>query len=198
MHEKREKILEEALKLVPFDGWNNATLRAATKNAGLPPAYEQVAFHGGVIDVIALFLNKIDTDIFNHIDADALKGMKIRERIFTILNTRLTIMTKYKSIVQKTLQFLAMPQNIVAGTKLLWAMADKAWYMAGDTAVDFNYYTKRTTLMALYSATLLYWLNDKSKKHHDTEIFLKERIDNVMQFEKFKGKVKEMMGKVVG
>lgn len=196
MQEKQDKILTEMLKLVPFDGWSAATLRAATQNSGLPEHYEQVAFKNGHLDAIELFHTKIDTQTYAALDKNALTGMKIRDRIYHILDIRFKIMQEYKPVIRKTLQFLSQPQNISTGTKMLWNMADSAWYAAGDTATDFNHYTKRTTLMAVYSSTLLFWLEDNSKQHQDTSFFLKRRINNVMQFEKFKGKVKEFLTKL--
>jgi ubiquinone biosynthesis protein COQ9 len=60
------------------------------------------------------------------------------------------------------------------------------WRLAGDTATDFNHYTKRMTLGAVYVSTLLAWLDDQSEGFADTAAFLDRRIDNVMRFEKWK------------
>ena len=37
------------------------------------------------------------------------------------------------------------------------------WRIAGDTSTDFNHYTKRMTLGAVYGSTLLVWLDDQSE-----------------------------------
>ena len=60
------------------------------------------------------------------------------------------------------------------------------WRIAGDTSTDFNHYTKRMTLGAVYGSTLLAWLDDQSEGWTDTAAFLDRRIDDVMRFEKFK------------
>lgn len=192
MQEKQYKILNQLIKLVPFDGWSENTLRHATKNSGFEENYASIAFKGGVIDAVTLFINRIDAETYAHIHDDRLAEMKVRERINHILETRFKVMEQYKPTVRKTVQYLSMPQNICAGTKLLWEVADKAWQKAGDSAADFNYYTKRTTLMAVYSSTLLFWLSDESEGHEETLKFLKHRIENVMQFNKLKGKVMGM------
>lgn len=189
MKEKQIQILNEALKLIPFDGWSEVVLRQAAINSGLDGNYAQIAFKNGVVDAIGLFHQKIDEATFAKIDNINLKEMKIRERIYTILNTRFQIMDEYKSTVRKTMQFMAMPQNICNGTKYLWEMADKAWYAAGDNSADFNYYTKRATLIAVYTSTLLFWLEDESASQSESSEFLKRRIENIMQFEKLKKKV---------
>jgi ubiquinone biosynthesis protein COQ9 len=60
------------------------------------------------------------------------------------------------------------------------------WRIAGDTSTDFNHYTKRMTLGAVYGSTLLVWLDDQSEGWSETAAFLDRRIDQVMRFEKFK------------
>lgn len=63
------------------------------------------------------------------------------------------------------------------------------WRLAGDTATDYNHYTKRMTLGTIYAATLAYFAQDTSDGHEDTRAFLDRRIENVMQFEKAKAKL---------
>ena len=57
--------------------------------------------------------------------------------------------------------------------------------------LDFNFYTKRALLSGVYSATVLYWLNDNSEDFEKTWQFLDRRIDDVMQIEKFKAQMRE-------
>ena len=44
------------------------------------------------------------------------------------------------------------------GMKLLYSTVDAMWRAAGDTSTDFNFYTKRAILSAVYSSTLMRWL----------------------------------------
>ena len=64
---------------------------------------------------------------------------------------------------------------------LLWRTVDAIWYAAGDTATDFNYYSKRGLLAGVYSATVLYWLEDRSEGFANTWSFLDRRIAEVMR-----------------
>jgi ubiquinone biosynthesis protein COQ9 len=84
------------------------------------------------------------------------------------------------------LSILAMPQNAVKGLSIGWRSADLMWRIAGDDSTDFNHYTKRLTLSALYAATLLAWLDDQSEGRTETSAFLDRRIADVMRFEKWK------------
>ena len=57
------------------------------------------------------------------------------------------------------------------------------WRIAGDTSTDFNHYTKRVTLGAVYGSTLLVWLDDQSEGWSETAAFLDRRIDDVMKID---------------
>ena len=113
--------------------------------------------------------------------------MKIRERIRALVWQRLQIMEPAREAVRTALATLAMPQNLPLGVRLSWRSADRMWRLAGDTSTDFNHYTKRITLGAVYGSTLLAWLDDRSEGQAETAAFLDRRIDNVMQFEKGQG-----------
>ena len=55
--------------------------------------------------------------------------------------------------------------------------------------MDFNHYTKRATLAALYAATLSVFAGDTSEGKAETMAFLDRRIDGVMRFEKAKARL---------
>jgi ubiquinone biosynthesis protein COQ9 len=69
-----------------------------------------------------------------------------------------------------------MPQNAASGARLGWRTVDAIWAQAGDTATDYNHYTKRATLFAVYGSTIAVFLNDDSEDHADTRAFLARRI----------------------
>jgi ubiquinone biosynthesis protein COQ9 len=68
---------------------------------------------------------------------------------------------------------------------------DLIWYAAGDTATDFNYYTKRGLLASVYGLTILYWLSDTSKGVSQTEAFLAQRLNDVMQIPKLRNRIEK-------
>ena len=63
------------------------------------------------------------------------------------------------------------------------------WRLAGDTATDYNHYTKRLLLAGIYSATLMAFIDDDSDGKAETRAFLDRRIDDVMKFEKAKAQL---------
>ena len=60
------------------------------------------------------------------------------------------------------------------------------WRLAGDTATDYNHYTKRAILGSIYAATLAVLADDKSEDRAETRAFLARRIEGIMRFEKAK------------
>jgi ubiquinone biosynthesis protein COQ9 len=72
---------------------------------------------------------------------------------------------------------MAMPQMSHAAARM--AGAAPTGY-GGYTATDFNHYTKRMTLSAVYASTLAVFVNDESDDFADTRAFLDRRIENVM------------------
>jgi ubiquinone biosynthesis protein COQ9 len=113
-------------------------------------------------------------------------AMKIRARIREMVWTRIRIMEPARESVRRALAVLAMPQNLGAATRLGWRSADRRWRLAGDTATDYNHYTKRLILSGVYASTLLTWMGDDSEGSSATAAFLDRRIDEVMRFEKWK------------
>jgi ubiquinone biosynthesis protein COQ9 len=95
-------------------------------------------------------------------------------------------MAPAREAIRRALAILAMPQNVPLGVRIGWRSADVMWRIAGDTSTDFNHYTKRATLSAVYGSTLLAWLDDDSEGRQQTAAFLDRRIDDIMKFEKLK------------
>ncbi|MBC7770526.1 MAG: COQ9 family protein, partial [Phycisphaerales bacterium] len=74
--------------------------------------------------------------------------------------------------------------------------ADRIWRALGDTSTDENFYTKRTILSGVLASTYARWFSDDSPDHEATWAFLDARIENVMQFEKFKARLKPLSERV--
>ena len=92
--------------------------------------------------------------------------------------------------MRRLVQTFALPHHFADGLEALYQTVDAMWQAAGDSATDFNFYTKRMTLAAVHSATVLYWLNDSSDAFENTWTFLDRRIEDVMRIEKAKAKLR--------
>lgn len=194
MDDLQTKILDAALPAVAFDGWTMGTLETAAKSVGLTAFDVKRAFPGGVVDAVNGFAERATEQMLAALPAN-FTSLKIRERIAVAIMTRLRQQLPHREAVRRALAVYAMPWHALEGMKQNYALVDAIWRAAGDTSTDYNFYTKRMILSKVYASTLVIWLDDASPDLADTEAFLRRRIENVMQFEKFKAKAKEGLGK---
>jgi ubiquinone biosynthesis protein COQ9 len=172
-----------------WDGWSEAAVRSAAAAQGIDPDAAAFAFQGDAMAMIAAWIGAIDAAMITALSPERLAALKIRERIRTLVQFRLDAVAPHKEALRRALAIMAMPPNVPRALRLGWASADAMWRLAGDTATDYNHYTKRMTLGSIYAATLAVFANDESEDHAETRAFLDRRIEDVMQFEKAKGRL---------
>lgn len=169
-----------------FDGWTRQAVDSAARQLGIDPGQARLAMPKSQAALIDLYIQEVDRGVEAYFTPQRLSKLKVREKIRALIWKRLEIMAPAREAVRRALAILALPQNIPLALRISWRTADLLWRIAGDTSTDFNHYTKRMTLGAVYGSTLLIWLDDKSEGRTDTAGFLDRRIEDVMRFEKTK------------
>jgi len=192
----RRQLLDAALPHIPFDGWSQISLSKAAQDCGIDEGTAQLAFPKGAYDLLDSFARRADSAMRSTLAAMDLPDMRVRDRIKAAVTARIDAITEHKEAERRALSFLALPQNLALGPELVARTVDAIWRTAGDTSTDFNFYTKRLLLAGVYSATLMYWLNDSSEGHAGTWAFLDRRIDDVMQIEKAKARLRQAAEKL--
>jgi ubiquinone biosynthesis protein COQ9 len=172
-----------------FDGWSNDAVRFAAREAGIDEDVALYAFRGGQMDMIDAWIAAVDEAMIAGLPAGHLAAMKVRERIAALVRFRLDAVAGREEALRAALAIMALPHNAARSLRLGWRSADLMWRLAGDTATDWNHYSKRTILAGIYSATLAVFIDDASDGKADTLAFLDRRIDGVMRFEKAKAKL---------
>jgi ubiquinone biosynthesis protein COQ9 len=171
-----------------FDGWSETALAAAAADLGIPAERARLAFSAGPAAMIDAWFDSVDVAMLEAFPAERIAGMKIRERIRALVLFRLEAIHPHREALRRALAILAMPNNVAAGARLAWRAADRIWRLAGDTATDFNHYSKRAILVGVYGSTSLVFLDDADSDLAATRAFLDRRIDEVMRFEKAKAR----------
>ena len=189
----REAVLAAVLPHAAFDGFTDSVLQKAATEVGAAKAELAQLFENGPISLIEFYSSWADAEMEKRLVATDLKAMKIRERIACAVKTRLAILKPQKEAARRAAALLSLPMHAALGAKLLYRTVDAMWRAAGDTSTDFNFYTKRGILAGVYGSTAMRWFNDTSSDEKPTEEFLAARIENVMQFEKFKAKAKDAL-----
>jgi ubiquinone biosynthesis protein COQ9 len=187
----KEAVLEKALDHAPELGFSDALLARAAKEADVGAEMMLHLFADGPASLVAYFSERCDAQMEASLKQQDLAAMKVRERITAAVLARIDALKAHKEAARRAAAFLLLPPNAALAAKLVYQSVDAMWRAAGDASTDFNFYTKRAILAGVYSSTLLRWFNDTSEDESDTRAFLAARVDNVMQFEKFKSEMRE-------
>jgi ubiquinone biosynthesis protein COQ9 len=185
----RLALAPEVAAAAAFDGWGEAAVDAAAAALGVPAATARIAFPGGAMDMISAWIESVDAAMQTELTAERLGNMPIRQRIAALVLFRLGMVAGLEESLRRAQSIMAMPQNAARTARLSWRSADRMWRLAGDVSADYNHYTKRATLAAIYTATVLVFVSDTSPDKAETRAFLDRRIDGVMRFEKAKARV---------
>ncbi len=163
----RDEAVRAMLPLVPELGW---TVRALRQAAG-PDA--DLLFPGGPVEMVETHSALADAAMA----AMPTTETRLSRRVRALLLARLDQAEPDRQAIRRGLSLLSLPGNRPAAARSLLRTVDTVWQAAGDTATGFGWYSKRTLLAGVYSATLLYWLRRGCGP--DTEAFLDRRLADV-------------------
>jgi ubiquinone biosynthesis protein COQ9 len=186
----RDRLADAMIAEAAFEGWSRTAVAAAARQLELPAGEADRLFPGGAMQILGFASERADLRTVEDMEKEGVADLKIRDRIKAAVRIRLERHAGQREAARRALGALSLPFNGGLALKLLYRTVDAMWYAAGDTSTDFNFYTKRATLAGVYSATLLYWLNDRSPGSEATWAFLDRRIDDVMRIEKLKSQVR--------
>lgn len=190
MSDPAELLLDAALPHVAFDGWSEETFRAAVQDSQVNPTVAWALFPRGAVDLAVAYHRKGDAEMTRRLAETDMTGLRFRDKVALAVKLRVQA-AEDREVVRRGTVLFALPMYAADGAKLIWGTADAIWTALGDSSQDFNWYTKRMTLSAVYSSVILYWLGDDSDGAEATWAFLDRRIENVMQFEKMKAGMRD-------
>lgn len=191
---ERDAAIIGMLPNVPFDGWTKRALRAGVRAAGMPADEADLLFPLGTVDMVETFCDLADRRMEQA--AASLPQTKVSARVRALIALRLEQNRPHKEAVRRALSVLALPQNARAAASCTARTVDAIWHAAGDRSADFSWYTKRATLAAIYSATLLYWLRDTSEDDAATLAFLDRRLAGVGRLARLRGQADRLLARL--
>ncbi len=181
-----------------FDGWTKAALQAGVQDAGFDADMALRAFPGGLPDLAQHMADWADRRMLDELADLDLDAMRVRDRVAAGVKARLQVVTPYREAMRRLLAYLTLPQNAPMAARQTWRTVDEIWYAAGDDAADFNYYTKRSLLLPVYTTTVLYWLNDDSDGMAATWDYLDRRISDVLKVPALKARIQKALSSLPG
>jgi ubiquinone biosynthesis protein COQ9 len=173
---ERERLIEAMLPDVAFDGWSRKALREAAKRTGVPIGEAEALFPRGAPDMVAAFSRWADRQMLERLEHATAEPVSLSRRVALALRLRFEVLLPYREAVRRALSVLSMPQNAALGLRLLYDTVDRIWWGVGDNSTDFSFYTKRASLAAIYSAAMLFWLDDRSPGCIETDAFVERRL----------------------
>lgn len=185
----RDEIILKALPNVVFDGWRWDVIEAASADAGYAPGTAQAVFPDRMCDVLDGFADLADRKMLAALAEINPEDLRVRDRVRSALLARYDFLRPHKEALRQSVQFWMVPTRKPRAAKIIWRTADRIWEWAGDTALDYNRYTKRGLLSGIIAASTLAWLADPHEDMAQTKAFIDRRIENVMQLGQGFGRV---------
>lgn len=186
----RAALLGAGVPHVAFDGWSDYTFALAIEEAGVDPGLARLAFPRGGLDMAIAWHRAEDARLAAALAAEELGGLRTQDRIVHAIMTRLELAAPNREAVRRAAALFALPTRAADGARAIWHTSDTIWTALGDASRDYNWYSKRATLAAVYSAALLYWLGDDTPGASATRAFVRRRIENVMTLEGAKARIR--------
>jgi len=184
---KRLKILKIAKNIIAKDGCNEKTFDLISKHSKLKENETHLLFPEGYKDLIKFSLKQLNEDLENYCKNLDLIRMPLHNRIRKIILSKILLMNKEKNFYKKIFLSLLLPKRSFFLPKHLYKSIDQIWFIAGDTSVDFNFYTKRLILTGIYLRVILFFFNNNDQ--NTLEKNLDSDLQKVSKIPELKSKI---------
>uniref|UniRef100_UPI00358F467A ubiquinone biosynthesis protein COQ9-B, mitochondrial-like n=1 Tax=Myxine glutinosa TaxID=7769 RepID=UPI00358F467A len=178
------RVLNQALEFVPEYGWSNEALAEGAQAEGLSAAAAGM-FEQGAVELVLHFVRQCNTQLREQLTEENARlpqeqdeQSPVEEFLRDALESRLRMHIPYMNRWSQAMGLLMTPQALPDSVCLLSELVDEIWFQAGDRSTDFNWYTRRGLLAAIYSATELVMVQDSSEDYEETWSFLEHRLAN--------------------
>ena len=176
--ELRSVWLKALLPRVPREGWTEAAARRAADDAAISAGDQALAAPGGVRDLLEAFFDTAENETRKAISAEDLSDMRVHEKVAFGVRTWLDTLAANRDAVRRASARAVWPFAAGDAVQRAWSVADMVWDEAGDTAEDYNRYTKRGLLTAVIPPIIAYWLTAPDSDALDA--FIAKRLQRAM------------------
>ena len=198
LNHKRLKLLKLAKLIIAEEGLNFDTFHTLALKHNLNINEINLLFPNGNKDLVDYSLEQLNIDLNQYCKSIDLIRLPVHKRVRKILLSKIEIMNKEKKFYKKIFLSYLLPNKTISLSKQLYKSIDQIWYLAGDTSVDFNFYTKRLILGGIYSRVILFFFNNNNQR--ELENLLDLNLKRVARIPELKSKVniiKEYFPKVI-
>jgi ubiquinone biosynthesis protein COQ9 len=147
--------------------------------AGLSPDQQALAAPDGADSLIEAFLMRGDHAMLAALASRQDEPMRTRDRVALAVMAWMEPLRPHKAALKRAVGRGALPGQMPRALGRTWQLADAIWTGVGDTATDYNRYTKRGFLALVLPQVMLVWL--QTDDDVAVRAFLDRRIGEVMQ-----------------
>ncbi len=177
-HSLKVQFVQVLARLLIFDEWNNKLLLDAEKECGFVKGYCHIIFPNGLREIVDFFESWQDQKMLELLSQQETPA-KIKDKIDLALKIRIKNCTP-KLVHLKNRTYFTTPSNTLFATKIGFRTCDLIWRYAGDTSIDYNYYTKRSLLFSVYISSILYYIQDESENNIDTDKYITKSLSGII------------------
>ena len=192
----RRRWLDALLPEVAFDGWTEAAAERAANEAGLSDGERALAAPRGVVDLIDGFFEEAGAAAKADLAGQDLSALRVPDKVKAGVLAWLKALEPNREAVRRAVSRGLVPWNAGPALQRGWAVADFIWDAAGDTAEDYNRYSKRGLLTAVLPPIILYWLDNPSAE--DLDAYVSRRLAQASGMGRSAGKILGPLLDVIG
>ena len=189
LYNLRKKIFISSKQTIINNGWNENLFIKIAKNSKFSLNELNILFPDGYSSLLSFYIKEINYKIFRKVKKLNLSKLRTHEKVRKIILLKMKENQDEKKLIKKTFFTLILPKHSKMSLELLYEIVDEIWFLVGDKSTDFNFYSKRVILAAIYSSTLMHWINNNDLKK--TEKFLDYQLKKVSKIPKIKNKFKK-------
>lgn len=175
-----DKILDKVLFYSLLHGWSEVSLAKALVACHLSKDIRFRIFDGRLETMTQHLAKLFNRQLREHASQMNLGTLGIMDQIEKLIMMRFHIILPHREAMRKVLVYLSWPTRLSLASKLLWSIADEIWFITGDTATDWDYYSKRLSLSWIYSKSTFFWLSDQSEDYVRTLYFVRRQIRSLL------------------
>ena len=183
----RSRWLEALLPHVAFDGWTDAAAATAASEARLSEGEQALAAPNGVIDLIEAFFAAAEAEVKAVLAAEDLTALRVPDKVKRGVLAWLDALAPNREAVRRAAARGFLPWSAGPAVQRAWSVADMVWTAAGDTATDYNRYSKRGLLAAVIPGIVMYWLDAPDAA--DLDAYISRRLQQVSGLGRNAGRV---------
>tara|TARA_X000001036_G_C20503595_1_gene734932 strand:+ start:231 stop:872 length:642 start_codon:yes stop_codon:yes gene_type:complete len=188
LFKKRLQVLKYAKVFISDKGFTSKSLNNIVKNYNLDLNEIELLFPDGNVDLVKFALEQLNKELEEQCKKIDLIRLPIHKRIREVILLKMLLMQKDKIFYRNIFSNLLIPKKNFSLPNQIYNSVDQIWFIAGDTSVDFNFYTKRLILSGIYSRILLFFFNNNNQQ--ELEIILDVNLKRVSKIPEIKSKLK--------